>query len=84
MAIVWPLRPDGTEVPIHSRSWVSRIEGYPVFCASNWKCTSVDGRKVAHWRCGYCTKMTTDTLSPSDPAALVDCRRCGKTNRVNA
>lgn len=81
--IKWPLRPNGTEVPIHRKSGAAYREGYPIFCASDWRCTNIDGRKIGHWMCGYCEKMTTDTRSPHQYDTLADCRKCGKTNRIS-
>lgn len=81
--IDWPKRPDGSEVPTSRKSIRAYDEGYPVFCASDYKITVVSGRKVGHWMCGYCLKMTTDTLSPHQYETLADCRKCGKTNRIS-
>lgn len=81
--IVWPKHPDGSEVPTHRKSVRSYEVGYPVFCASDYRITDVDGRKVGHFMCGYCRKMTTDTISPHQWDTLADCRKCGKTNRIS-
>jgi hypothetical protein len=84
MAINWPLRPNGKEVPKHRRSIASLTEGKPVFVASDWRVTDVNGRKRAHWTCGYCEKITTDEKSPYCRASscIVDCKKCGKPNRI--
>lgn len=81
--VVWPLRPDGSEVPAHRRSWTSLAEGQPVFCASDYRKTVVNGKAVGHWQCGYCTKISTDTLSPHRSDTLTSCTKCGKTNRIS-
>lgn len=81
--IEWPLQPNGKPVPNHRRSWKAYAEGYPIFCASNWKRIEVKGSAVGHWVCGYCQKTSTDTLSPRQYDTLADCRKCGKTNRIS-
>lgn len=79
MNIEWPRRPDGSEVPVHRRSIMAFQEGYPIFCASDWKVK--DGK--TSWMCGYCEKITSDPLSTDGTGTLADCRHCGKTNRVS-
>lgn len=83
MAFTWPLRPDGTEVPAHRRSWMAAVEGHPVFCASDWRKTTVRGKTVGHWQCGFCERISTDTISPTQHSTLASCTKCGKTNRIS-
>lgn len=78
-AFEWPLRPDGTEVPRHRRSLASMVEGYPIFCASDWR--KVGG--ISFWMCGFCEKTSSDPLSAKGSRILADCEHCGKTNRIS-
>lgn len=83
MAIVWPRRPDGSEVPTYRRSWMSRLEDRPVFCAADTIITNVNGKRVAHYQCGYCLKMTSHVVQSRNNTDLPDCTKCGYTNRVD-
>lgn len=84
MAIEWPLRPNGKPVPDHRKSREAYIEGYPIFIAASYRVTNVSNVKVAHWECGYCERVATDRQSPHERrgSCLVDCNKCGKTNRI--
>jgi len=84
MSIQWPLRPDGSEVPTHRRSWWAFDYGYPIFCASDWSKSINDaGEIVGRWMCGYCEQFSTDLLSPTQGQTLAMFTNCDWHNRIS-